>query len=188
MKYTRKEEAFCQLMAAGVNPETNKTITQSDAYRLAYAPPKCSKKKINEKASELMAKGKIKGRIAELMAPAIAKVQLTREEWLDIGINMLRADVRKMFVGPGQPIEIAELGDNEAAIVEGYEVTENFAKVGDKAEHVGYTHKVKLTGKLKRWVEIGKAMQWYVEKVKVDETVEFVSPDFGKVEKPDGDE
>ena len=172
---------FCRLMAAGVHPETGKTITQSDAYRLAFNPPGCTKEKITQKASEMLRLGHIKGRISELMAPVIAKVRMTREEWLLEMEKIVRADVRKMFVGPGQPVEVHELGDNEAAIIEGYKVTENFAKVGDKAEHVGYTHDLKFTPKIKALLEFGKVMGWYTEKSKIDldSTITFVSPDFG---------
>ncbi len=154
-----KEEKFCQLMAAGTCKD------QSDAYRKAFKPKtKTKAASIHVLASKVMAKGKIRLRISELMAPVIAKVQMTREEWLLECEQIMRGDVRKLFNEYGQPVEVSKLGDNEAAIIEGLEVVENFAKVGDHAEHVGYTTKIKLTPKLKRALEFGKVMGWYTEK------------------------
>ena len=169
-KLSAKREAFCRLLASGTNPSTGKPITQSDAYRLAFKPKNMKAKSINEKASFLSNLVNIQARIAELMAPAIAKVTMTREEWLLEMEKIMRGDVRKMFICPGQAVEIHELDDNEAAIIEGYKVTENFAKVGDRAEHVGYTHDVKLTPKLKRGLEFGKLMGWYKEKFEIEHT------------------
>ena len=165
-KLTPKQERFCQEIVKGKS--------QSDAYRKAYDAKNMKDKTIHERASVLMADNKIKARVQEIMGPVIAKVRVTQEQWLDKMESFFHADVRKMFVGPGQPVEIHELGDNEALLVEGYEVTENFAKVGDKAEHVGYTHKVKLTPGLKRHIEFGKVMGWYTEKkeLSLDATLE----------------
>lgn len=169
LKLTPKEERFAQLIAAGVHPKTGKPINQSDAYRIAYNPKKTTKKKsITEKASFLMKKVNICSRIEELMRPIVEQVQVTREQWLKKMEGYFHADVRKMFTGPGNAIDIHELGDNEALMVEGYELVENFEKVGDKAEHVGYTKKVKLTPKLKAMLEFGKVMGWYTEKKELE--------------------
>jgi len=168
-KLLLREEKFCQLLAAGVHPKTGKPITQSDAYRLAYNPRKTTKQKsIHEKASFLSNQVKIRARVDELLKPVVEQVQVTREQWLKKMEGYFHSDVRKMFTGPGNAIDIHELGDNEALMVEGYELVENFEKVGDKAEHVGYTKKVKLTPKLKAMLEFGKVMGWYTEKKEID--------------------
>ena len=162
-KLTPKEDKFCRLIVAGNN--------LSDAYRGAgYTVKNSTKKTVNEKACLLSKKVKIKTRIDELMAPLIEKVQVTREQWLQKMEGYFHSDVRKMFNGPGNAIDISELGDNEALMVEGFELVENFEKVGDRAEHVGYTKKVKLTPKLKAMLEFGKVMGWYVEKKDNDGT------------------
>lgn len=159
IKLTPKREKFCQEIVKGKN--------ESDAYRIAFKPKRAKAKTINEEACRLRKNPKISARIEELMAPVIKEVQVTREQWLKKMESFFHADVRKMFVGPGQPVEISELGDHEALLVEGFEVVENFEKVGDKAEHVGYTRKVKLTQGLKRLIEFGKVMGWYKEQVEV---------------------
>lgn len=154
-KLTPKREKFCQCIVAGFN--------QSDAYRKAFNSKNMMDKTIHERASVLMKHDKIKARIAELMAPVVAKVQVTRDQWLQKMEGYFHADVRKMFSGPGNAIDIQDLGDNEALMVEGFELVENFEKVGDKAEHVGYTKKIKLTPKLKAMLEFGKVMGWHSE-------------------------
>ena len=161
---TPKRERFCQEIVKGAK--------LADAYRVAFKPKRSTAKTIHEEASRLRADPKISARIEELMRPVVAKVQITREQWLQKMESFFHADVRKMFVGPGQPIEISELGDHEALMVEGFELVENFEKVGDKAEHVGYTRKVKLTPRLKALIEFGKVMGWYTEKLEIDMTLE----------------
>lgn len=67
-----QQEKFCQTILKGG--------TQSDAYRAAY--PKSMKWKessVYSNSSTMMADAKVIQRIAELRAPVIAKVQLTRE-------------------------------------------------------------------------------------------------------------
>lgn len=165
-KLTPKQERFCQEIVKGGN--------LSDAYRVAFKPKGMKPKTINEKACRLMAEGKIQARKNELLEPIVSKVQVTREQWMTKMESFFRADVRKMFDGPGNVKELSELDDDEAMMIEGFELVENFEKVGDKAEHVGYTKKVKLTPKLKAMLEFGKVMGWYTEKkeLSLDKTLE----------------
>ncbi len=62
-------------------------------------------------ASRLMAKRKVRTRIAELMQPVIERAQMTREEWLEKLARICLADVRKMFDEHGNPISITNLAD-----------------------------------------------------------------------------
>jgi phage terminase small subunit len=111
---TPREEAFCLAIVEG--------LSSSDAYRKAYKPQRAKAKTIHEKASRIMAKGKVKARIAELMAPVIAKAQMTRTEWLQRLTRTCRFDPRKMFDAEGKPKPITELEENEAAAIEQYEL------------------------------------------------------------------
>lgn len=88
-KMSPKEEAFCLAIVSGANA--------SDAYRTAYRPQRAKAKTIHEKASRLMAKGKVRARIDELMAPVIAEAQMTRTEWLQWLTKCSRFDPRKLF-------------------------------------------------------------------------------------------
>jgi hypothetical protein len=113
------QEAFCLLIVAGHN--------QSDAYRKAYDCTRMKAKTINEKASRMMALGKIKARVAELIRPVIATAQMSREQWLEQIARVAMFDPRKMFDAKGYPIGILELGENEAAALAGFECYEDFA-------------------------------------------------------------
>lgn len=170
-KLTPKQEKFCQEIVKGQS--------LSDAYRVAFKPKKMKAKTINEAASRLMASSKITARTKEIQGPVIAKVQMTREEWLLEMEKIMRADIRKLYDAHGNPIEIPHLADEEAAIVEGFEFEESFTKVKKSdgetdAVPTGYIKKYKLTPKLKRGLEFGKVMGWYTEKkeLSLDKTLE----------------
>lgn len=70
-KLTAKEENFCQAIADG--------MTQADAYRTAYNAENMADKTIWEKASGLMAKEKVKARVAELKSALSEKLLWSRE-------------------------------------------------------------------------------------------------------------
>lgn len=114
MKLTPKEEAYCLAIIEG--------LSSSDAYRKAYKPQRAKTKTIHEKASRIMAKGKVRARIAELMAPVIAQAQMTRTEWLRILTKCCRFDPRKLFDATGKLKPITELEENEAAAIEQHEL------------------------------------------------------------------
>lgn len=169
-----KEEAFCLAIVEG--------LSESDAYRKAYRPQRAKAKTINEMASRLMAKPKIRARVAELMQPVIQRARMTREQWIEALASICFADVRKMFDVHGNPIEITELGPNEAAAVAAFEVCEDFSGTGDARKTIGYTRRVKMADKLKALELYGKAMAYSAEREAGDVapplavTVNFVEP------------
>ena len=122
-------------LLAGMNP--------SDAYRAAYQPKRAKVKAIHEMASRLMAKPKIRARIAELMQPVIERAQLSREEWLEGLARICLADVRKMFDSWGNPLMVADLGPNEAAAIAAFEVSGIMASSSDVSEIRGSTLRVR---------------------------------------------
>ena len=72
---TAKQEAFCQSIAGG--------STQSDAYRKAYNVGKSTKNEtIHKRASNLMRRGALIARVAELRAPSLAIVKITLDNHL----------------------------------------------------------------------------------------------------------
>ncbi|MEO7860039.1 MAG: terminase small subunit [Nitrospirales bacterium] len=163
---TPRRETFCQEIVKGTR--------QSEAYRVAFQPKRASAKTVYEKASRLIKQPNVATRIKELMAPIIAAVQLTREQWIEDAIRLYNGDVRKMFDKYGKLLDISLLGDKEAGMIEGYEVVENFTKVKhnedgtEQALCTGYTKKIKLTSFLNRHEYVGKAMGFYTEKHHID--------------------
>lgn len=170
-KLTQKQELFCLAIIA------KKKL--SAAYREAFKPKNCKAKTIHEQASRLRKMPKIDARIAELMKPVIERATLSREEWIEDAVKMYRADPRKLFDKFGNPLPVPELGDEEAMILEGHEVVEDYTKVkknsGEtEAVPTGYTNKVKYTSKRNRHEYVGKALGYYKDKLdlKLDMTLE----------------
>jgi phage terminase small subunit len=147
LKLSAKEEAFCVRIVEG--------LSASDAYRKAYKPLRAKPKTIHEKASRIMARGKVRARVAELMAPVIAKTQMTRMEWLQRLTMCCRYDPRKMFDAHGKPKPITDLEENEAAAIEGYEIHAEFP-VPDGCRK-GFTVKIKFANRLSALALLGKA-------------------------------
>lgn len=179
-KVTMKEEAFCVAILAGQNP--------SKAYREVFKPRRAKAKTVHEMASRLMAKRKVRARLVELLKPVIAKAQLTREQWLQAVARVALFDPRKMFDSHGNPIEITELGENEAAAIAGFEFYEDFEGKGEARRAVGYTKRFKLADRLRALELYGKAQCYYADKMVLtgpdgqpfeitnNITVEFVEP------------
>jgi phage terminase small subunit len=170
-----KEEAFCLAIVEG--------MSESDAYRKAYRPQRAKAKTIHEMASRLMAKDKVRARVAELMQPVIQRARMTREQWVEALASICFADVRKMFDVHGNPVEITDLGANEAAAVAAFEVCEDFSGTGEARKTIGYTRRVKMADKLKALELYGKAMAYSAERepgeaaaASLAVTVNFVDP------------
>jgi phage terminase small subunit len=146
-KLTQKEEAFCLSIVEGQ--------TQSNAYRKAYNAGRMKAKTVNEKASRLMAKGKIRARVSELMKPVIADAQMKRREWLERLTRLARFDPRKMFDDQGRPKPIAELAEGEAEAIEVFERIEQYDGTGVLCR-AGY--RVHFISRLDALALIGKAL------------------------------
>lgn len=161
-KLTPKQERFCLEM---IKPKA----TQYKAYTIAFDAKRMKRATIDNEAYKLMQTPEITARLNELMTPVVEKVRVTKAEWLEKMQAFFHADVRKMFDEYGNPIEVPKLGDNESAMIEGFEFCEDYTKVkksdgSAEAVPTGYTKKYKLTPKLKALLEFGKVMGWYDER------------------------
>lgn len=83
MSLTPKQEKFAQEVASGKS--------QADAYRAAFDCSKSSQTTIIKRASELMAKGDISGRVEKLKAELSAKALWTREESVNVLAQIAKA-------------------------------------------------------------------------------------------------
>ena len=154
LKLSPKEEAFCLAIVEGLN--------SSDAYRKAYKPQRAKAKTIHEKASRIMARGKVRARVAELMEPVIAQAQMTRTEWLQRLTRCCRFDPRKMFDAHGKLRRITELEDNEAAAIEQYELHAELPHPDGSRKTLRV--KIKFSNRLSALALLGKACQWYADR------------------------
>ncbi len=150
---TPKQEAFCIFVLAGSN--------QSDAYRKAYNCGGMKAKTVNEKASRMMGRGKIRARVADLTAPVIAQAQMTRTEWLQRLTRCCRFDPRKMFDATGKLKPITELGENEAAAIVGFEMLGEIEGNADSRKKVRL--KIQFIDRIDALALIGKACHWYAD-------------------------
>ena len=71
---TQRQEAFCLAFV--------ETGNASEAYRRAYKPRRMTAKSVHEKASHILAEGKVQARVAELRGKAADKAVFTLEQHL----------------------------------------------------------------------------------------------------------
>lgn len=81
---TIKQERFCN--------EVVKTGNLSEAYRIAYNAENMTSKSINEKASELNSRVKIKSRIKELQEEVIIDTKISVKWVVDKLVEVVEAD------------------------------------------------------------------------------------------------
>lgn len=148
-KLTPKQEAFCRAIITEED--------QSAAYRAVYSVKKSSSKTVNEAASRLMKNSKVAARVAELQKAVADAAVMQKREWCERLTKIARADVRKMYDKFGNPIELPELGENEAAAIAGFEFAEEFSGKEGERVAVGYTKKYKLVDPLRALEVLGKA-------------------------------
>ncbi|MBS0164729.1 MAG: terminase small subunit [Nitrospira sp.] len=153
---TPKQEQFCLEM---IKPKAN----QSKAYRAAFNAKGMKAETVHSEASKLIKSPQITARIKELLEPVISEAQLTREQWIQDGLKLYRADPRKLFDKFGNTVPISELGDSEITLIEGFKFTEEYTKVrkssGESdAVATGYTQDYKTTSYKTRHEYMGKIL------------------------------
>ena len=156
-----KLERFCEEIIKGQN--------QSDAYRIAFQPKRAKANSIHVEASKWAANPKVRLRIEELRAQLVKASQVSLADWLKKAERFYYADVRNLYDEFGNVKDIPSLGDNESAMIAGFEVTEDYTKVrlndgSQEAVPVGYTKKIKLVDPLEGHKYLGKVLGYYTEK------------------------
>lgn len=152
-KITPRLEKFCLALFGGQS--------QANAYRAAFrVASKTKAASVQRKAQQLANYPIVKARLAELMAPIIARTTLTKEDWLNWGIVRLKCDAGKMFDAHGNPIPIAELGESERLSITSFEQVEEFIGKAEKLIPSGYTRKYKMMDHVRLWEAIGKALKY----------------------------
>ncbi|MBK5283031.1 MAG: terminase small subunit [Nitrospiraceae bacterium] len=122
-------------------------------------------------AVRLLTKDNVQAAIEQRKQEIEKKAEITRDEWLKKGRRFYHGDVRKLFDAHGNPINIPSLGDNEASLIEGFEMVEDFTKVKknetgeEQAVCTGYTKKFKLVSPLRAHEYFGKILGYYADKV-----------------------
>lgn len=120
-----------------------------------------SKKSCRVQAFNLLTKCNVKAEIEKRQVEIEKQSEVTRDQWLKKGARFYHADVRKIVDDHGNAIPLSDLDDNEAAMIAGIELVEEFTQVEKKdgikkAEHTGYTKKFKLVDPMKAHEYYGK--------------------------------
>lgn len=132
---TKKQEAFALAYIKSGNA--------SAAYRDAYDAKGMKPNTINVKASQLLANGKVRDRIAELRAPALKAVGLSVERTLLEVRRVSEVDPRRFYREDGTMKAPGEWDDDMAAAVSSVEAIPVALAKGK----IGYTYKVKFWDK-----------------------------------------
>ncbi len=159
---TVKQKAFCRLIASG------QCKNQSDAYRQAFKCPRTSAASVAVKASELMARGKIRVMIKELSTPIDMKVRKTREEFLGMLEAVTYFDPRKMFDSQGNLLQIQDMPFAERMAVAAYAIVEAFnrgktATGMEDAVPIGVSKKIRFVDRFKFAITYGKMMGYITD-------------------------
>lgn len=120
MSLTAKQELFCQAVASGQN--------QTEAYRTAYGATGMGSATIAVKASVLMDKAEVIGRIEEIRRPAVISARITLESHLE-DLKELRDSAAAE--GKWGPAVAAEISRGKAAglyIIKTEDVTDPLKK------------------------------------------------------------
>jgi len=165
-KYTAKEEKFCLEVATGVD-ENKKPISQAEAYRRAFNASRMKSATIDVKASEMMAKGKIKVRVDELRAAVAKEAVVDASYVLKRLLEIDQMDVIDIMEDDGSIKSIREWPKIWRQYLSGFELADMFEGKGDDRELVGILKKIKWPDKVKNLELLGKHLQVgaFVEKV-----------------------
>ncbi len=128
----------------------------------------CSEKSCRVQAVRLLTKDNVMAEIQARQVEYQQETQITRAEWLRKVRRLYDADVRKLFDAHNNPIDIPLLGDNEALLIEGFEVVEDFTKVKDnrgreQAVCTGYTKKIRHAKPKDVLAFVGKALGYMTD-------------------------
>jgi phage terminase small subunit len=121
-------------------------------------------------AVRMLRKVNIQAAIEKRKQAAETVAGVTKTQWENKVKRLFHGDVRKLFDAHNNPIDISLLGDNEALMIEGFEVVEDFTKVKNNeegTEHAvctGYTKKIKYTKSREALEFVGKVLGYYTEK------------------------
>jgi len=136
---------------------------QSDAYRKSFKCLRTSAASVAVKASELMARGKIRVMIQELSAPIDMKVRKTCEEFISLLEDLTYFDPRKMFDSQGKLLPIQDMPFAERMALAAYAIAKVFnrgksATGLEGAVQIGVRTKIKFVDRFKFAVTYGKMM------------------------------
>jgi phage terminase small subunit len=149
---TAKEQAFLQEFPKDQNA-TQAAIRAGYSKKTAHVQGAQRLKRLHEQLRE------------QLRDATLPTTTMSRQAAFDRYIKEIErlslSDSRKFYDSFGNPLEIPELGDDEAAVIAGFEVCEQFKGKGESRKPVGYVRKFKLADKIGALTLLGKARGFF---------------------------
>lgn len=117
--------------------------------------------------SRLLSNVKIRAEIDKLLAKATEAAGLSAAKVREAWRKVIDADVRKLFDAEGKLVPIHQLGENEAALLGGLEITQANLDPTDGKRDLAKVLKYRLWDRAKYTDQAAKHLGMYVEKVEV---------------------
>lgn len=168
-KYTAKEEKFCLEVATGVD-EFQKPITYGEAYKRAYNASGMKQGTIDNKASVLMAKDKIRVRVDALKAKVEEKCIVDAAYVRNRLYEIDQMDVLDIHNDDGSIKPMREWPKIWRQYLSAIEVSEVMQNSGDDGQVVAVLKKVKWPDKVRNLELLGKLTSVGAFSEKVDHT------------------
>lgn len=135
MKLTDKQERFCNEYLIDLN------ATQA-AIRAGY-----SENTANEQGARLLANVSVQAFLSDRKKAISEKFEITHEQVLREYYKLGFYDIRNAFDEVGNLIPVKDLDDTTAAAIAGIDVFEENVGTGENKKIIGYTKKIRLSGK-----------------------------------------
>lgn len=133
------------------------------AIRAGYSPKTAGA--IGEK---LLKKAEISADIERRKTAQLERVEVRADEVLAELKRLGLSDLRDAFDSNGHLLDVKSLPDDIAHSIAGIEVEELFEGHGEDREHIGRVKKIKLWDKNKALESLGRHLQLFIDRVKVD--------------------
>lgn len=139
------------------------SFNPGDAYQRAGY--KAKGKTAISAASRLLDNPNVQRYLASRRAELGAQMKADQEGVMYRLIQMAMGDIRQLYRDDGSMKDMSELTADQAAMIQGYEVFEEFEGKGQDRVFVGYTKKVKFVPKLEAIKALGMTMGMFTKKV-----------------------
>ncbi|MGH8073651.1 MAG: terminase small subunit [Lysobacter sp.] len=116
-------------------------------------------------ASRLLARPEVQAYLAKRKSELLAKVEVNQEEVLRRLAFMALGDIRTLFDGNGNLKPMSELTPEEASLIQGVEMFEEYAGRGEDREAIGMTKKLKLVSRLDAVKTLGTHFGMFARKL-----------------------
>lgn len=114
------------------------------AERAGYSP-----KTAGSQGFDLLKKPEIQAAVSDRMQARARRTEITQDRVLQEIARIAFFDPRNLFDKDGQPLPIASLDSDTAAVLAGLDVVEEYLGTGEDRKFIGFTKKYKIADKLK---------------------------------------